>query len=247
MRFAVLDTETTGFMEQEDARVVEVGVAVFEHDSYDPVATYTSFVKPDILTEEGRDVVMRISHIDPDVLLDAPSYQTVMEQMLFVISDAPVIAYNLPFDRAMILRSMDCPQIFTREFLIGEMFAGRKEANCAMEGFLSRFSLMSRTREDGQKSYFPLRRAIAIAGISFEGQAHRALTDAVATGRLVVELLAGLCQPELPASRKVKPTTPAQAAAVACAPIRPCFIKPSPIIRPTFTSSSPKIVPRSAC
>jgi DNA polymerase III epsilon subunit-like protein len=196
-RVALIDTETTGFPQDPDARVVELGVAIFDLDCWDPVLTFSSFIKPDVLTEEGREVVSCISGIDPDILEMAPPPHVVEGWARAVIGDLPILAFNMGFDRPMTLRSLHLEDLFSRPRPVGPMLAPwRFESNCVLEAFTEVFSVMTRTHEDGAPRLFSLARAADLADVKFEGQPHRALTDAIVAGRVLLRLEEGLRPPE---------------------------------------------------
>lgn len=229
---AVFDTETSGLPDDPDARVVEVGMALFDLDRWDPVRTFSSFVRPEVpLTEQGRWVVQTVSGIDPELLDMAPPASAVSAWLEAATGGAPLLAYNMEFDRPMTLRSFSLDAIFAREHYAGDAAEWRTEPRCIMQALMQRFRVMSRVHEDGRPRFFSLSKAAGIADVEFEGPAHRALTDAVVAGRIYLRLLAGLTPPEMPICGIIRPPSKDEILAQTVRNIVPGTIPSSPMIR----------------
>jgi DNA polymerase III epsilon subunit-like protein len=185
MLFAEIDTETTGLPSDPDARVVEVGVAVFEIGAPTPwsgnvpscevVGQFASLVRPEILRDEHLDLVERISGISRDEVLDADPPEVVWLRLLRELDGAmmPFFAWNLAFDATMMARTFAWAD-------------GLSWRGCTMRSFA--------TRTGGRA--WKLSTAAEHLGLAFEGQTHRALADAIMAGRIQAMLLSD--DPRLP-------------------------------------------------
>jgi DNA polymerase-3 subunit epsilon len=185
--FCVLDTETTGLTRDRDARAIEVAVVRFEGGK--PVHSFTSLVRPDILTPEGMRVANDICGIRPDEIEQAPRPWEVWGSVLEVIGSHPVVAWNMPFDQQMVRRT----------FFEGESFEHSKRlrqyppnwSECAMLRFTHAFENYAAKWENGEPRWFRLETAAKLVEVPWEGQAHRALADVLVTGHIYAGLLAG--------------------------------------------------------
>jgi DNA polymerase III epsilon subunit-like protein len=202
--FAALDTETTGFQDDPDARVVELALAIFGREGQ-LLRTWSSLVRPEVLTEEGIGVCHRISGIERGQLQDAPEPQAVWETARRLLDDwrLPVRAYGNLFEIDMLSRTFLAP---------GEELPVRF-GECVLLSFAHRFASELGTFEDGQPRYAKLSTALRLAGIAWpeEGPQHRALPDAIACGRLALALDAGL-QPAGDAHGTVRLVSPRRGA-----------------------------------
>jgi len=203
MRLAVIDTETTGLPDDPDARVVEVGVVVFDTDSETPdvpVCSFQSLVRPEILTDAGRWVLETINRIPVDEAMAAPEPYEVWASIVQFLDGLPVRAYNEEFDRMMLERTFpEAAAALSWGPPCGDnQAAWRRFPSCIMEGFLERFAAYSRTREDlTGPSPFRLAAALDMLGLQVaDGSAHRALVDAEAAGVVALRIDAGFRPPE---------------------------------------------------
>jgi DNA polymerase III epsilon subunit-like protein len=201
MRFAVIDTETTGLPDDPNARVIEVGIAVFDPqvDPVRPVDRWSSLVRPEVLTDEGRAVVAMVSQIPEADLLAAPEVDEVWSSLVSFLNGLPVRAYNEEFDRTLLDRTF----VQSRWELAwgppcGDNLASwRKSPGCIMEAFCERFAAYSRMKDDlsGPRP-FRLVSAAAILALSEPDTSHRALEDAILAGQVALALDAGIMPPE---------------------------------------------------
>lgn len=98
--FLIIDTETTGFLDNPDGQIVELSCVNQAGE-----VVFTSLVKPDC------DVPMRVSAIHgltTECLADSPTFVQIWPQLLEVLSQYQVIyAYNVDFDRGMLFKTAE--------------------------------------------------------------------------------------------------------------------------------------------
>jgi DNA polymerase-3 subunit epsilon len=98
VREIVLDTETTGLDPLTGHRVVEIGCV--ELINHIPTGrTYQTYLDPQ------RDVPMEaseISGITTDFVKGKPLFESVVEEFLAFVGDAPIVAHNASFDLGFI-------------------------------------------------------------------------------------------------------------------------------------------------
>ena len=232
--FAAIDTETSGLPDDPDARVVEVGVAIFDssQDEEQPIRTFTSLVRPEILTDDGRAVIAMVSKIPEAELLSAPTPAEIWPWLLGFLGNIPVRAYNEEFDREMLERTFpEARWGLSWGPSCGDNLVGwRKFPSCIMEAFCERFSMYSRMREDLSGPYaFKLAVAASILGLPEPSRLHRAVDDATLAGQIALLLDAGVVPPEMEIVAKISARVDAGL---------PVFHAALAAILPTFRASS---------
>jgi DNA polymerase-3 subunit epsilon len=95
MREIVLDTETTGFRQNDGDRIVEIGcVELVNH-----VATgnsYHQYINPERLMPEGA---FKVHGLSSEFLADFPVFAKIMDQFIeFIGEETPLIIHNAEFD-----------------------------------------------------------------------------------------------------------------------------------------------------
>jgi DNA polymerase-3 subunit epsilon len=90
---AVIDFETTGFDEQAD-RVVEIGVACFQHGQL--VETRSWLINPGMPIPEQA---VNVHGISDAMVADAPRFEAVAEELRTLLLGKLPVAYNALFDR----------------------------------------------------------------------------------------------------------------------------------------------------
>jgi DNA polymerase III epsilon subunit-like protein len=197
MRIVVLDTETSGLPDDPNARVVEIAAALFDTADTTPLATFTSLICPDVLTDEGRAVIEKVSHIPFEELDAAPTPAEVWAAFQqFLGTAAPfkhITAYNREFDQHMI------------EHTLPEEAKDLPWGPCVMVTFAERFAVYSHMKED-LTGPIPFRLSVAarLLDLQHEGDAHRALADAVLAGQISVRLAQGVMPPEMVIVDKIR-------------------------------------------
>jgi len=189
--FAVLDTETTGLLKDPDARVIEIGVARFEDGVC--VRRFQSLVRPDLLTDAGAAVAWKVSQIARADIEAAPLPEDVWAAMGNILDNVPVVAWNLPFDQAMVQRSFFCDDRI--EAMIQRRLLPPSWQECAMRRFSEAYAAYGQRWPNGEARWFRLSDAAALMDLEWTGEAHRADADAEMTGRLYAGMLAGTLTP----------------------------------------------------
>jgi DNA polymerase III subunit epsilon len=178
-KLAVIDFETTGLSPEQD-RVIEIGVACFERGELRSLQNW--LCNPGMpVPEQAR----AIHNISDEELRDAPAFGAVLPELQALIEDYLPVAYNAQFDRA---------------FLHAELAraGGGPQAESAPAAFLAEVVWIDplvwvrelHKEERGHR----LGEACARLGIPLEN-AHRAASDAEATGRVLLALA-----PRMPAT-----------------------------------------------
>lgn len=179
----VIDTETTGLVPDEWARVIELGAVLVDQETGDVLSTFESLIRPDIL-DERAEPAMTVNNIDPASLRSAPDARTVVG--LFDAWRGPhawrfgilTTAWPVTFDRLMLERTG------LGHIEWGECLTRGAAAIMGPAGAL-------RAADPTHYRYVPdspwLRPSLAEArvffGVPVVGTPHRALTDArVAAG-----------------------------------------------------------------
>jgi len=169
----VVDTETTGWVGQEWARVVELG-AVLLHVDGTEAGAFGSLVQPDIL-DHRADPALAVNQIARDALAAAPPKEQVVDAFSFWLSylGVPrpwVTSFNVAFDRPFLERMGAhghrwAPCIMLR-------------ARAAMKHGAVEMG-MARQAEKPRSVHGPsLARAASHFEVPEAGEAHRAVADA---------------------------------------------------------------------
>ena len=178
-KLAVIDFETTGLSPDGD-RVIEVGVACFENGQLTGLKNW--LVNPSIpIPDESRAV----HNISDDDVRDAPKFAAIAHEVEAMVEGHMAVAYNALFDRA---------------FLHAELKrAGRSLGNAELSAALHEDVLWidplvwARELHKDERGH-RLGEVCARLGIALDN-AHRAASDAEATGRVLLALA-----PRMPAT-----------------------------------------------
>lgn len=164
-----LDTETTGVTDAD--RVCEIGAIRFE--AFKPVQRFSSLVNP------GRPIpaaATAVHGITDDMVKDAPTLADLAVDLFLICDGAIPAAYNAPFDRDMIHRTLTaaaCPAFDPLQSWIDVFVIIASEHVDRYVRGAGRLKLAATCQRWG----VPLT------------SAHRAAGDAEATGRLLFKLL----------------------------------------------------------
>jgi len=171
-KLAVIDFETTGLSATED-RVIEVGVVCFERGQLTAVQNW--LVNPGIpVPEQAR----AISNISDEDLAGAPAFSAIVEPLRALLEGHLPVAYNAAFDRGFLHAELDragrlrdgpsTPPAFQSDLTWVDPLVWARELH---------------KEERGHR----LVDVCARLGIPLES-AHRAASDAEATGRVLFAL-----------------------------------------------------------
>lgn len=161
--FVVLDIETTGVHYVNGDKITEIGAVRIVDGKI--VDKFQTLVNPQVkLTEE----IINLTGITDDMLVDAPTFDKVIPDLYKYVDGACIVAHNLEFDYKFIkYMAKDCGYVFKNDGI--DTLA------------------LSREVVRGLKNY-KLNTVCGHFGIEF--QHHRALSDAHATAKLLLELVA---------------------------------------------------------
>jgi len=160
---AFLDFETTGLYADGGDRPTEVAVVFVESQRI--IDRYQSLIKTGTSISSAA---ISLNGITEATLRNAPSAATVMRQLYGKISDVPVIAHNASFDR---------------KFLETELRRiGKRHEN----GMYCSMRIARRVYPDARNH--KLGTLVEHTGLTFSGQAHRAMADAEVTAKLWIEM-----------------------------------------------------------
>jgi DNA polymerase-3 subunit epsilon len=90
---AFLDVETTGLRPDLEDRVVEVAVVRVQGPT--EVARFVSLVNPQ---RRLNPEAMRVNHITPNMVADAPVFSELLDELLPLVEDVILVCHNAPFD-----------------------------------------------------------------------------------------------------------------------------------------------------
>lgn len=93
IKFACLDTETTGLSPQMGGKVCEVAVSVTRGGQV--IEEFTTLLNPG--KPMGPEVIS-IHGITNEMVADAPSFADIVPQLLYLLDGAVVVAHNADFD-----------------------------------------------------------------------------------------------------------------------------------------------------
>jgi DNA polymerase-3 subunit epsilon len=171
-RLAVIDFETTGLSTGED-RVIEIGVACFERGQLS--ARKNWLVNPGVpVPDEAR----AIHNISDEELADAPAFATVVEAVRELVDGHLPVAYNAAFDRAFLHAELD---------RAGRLRSGSSVPPAFLTDVVWVDPLVWARELHKDERGHRLVDVCARLGIPLE-DAHRAASDAEATGRVLLAL-----------------------------------------------------------
>jgi DNA polymerase-3 subunit epsilon len=161
----VLDTETTG-LDPSWARVIELAAVLLDTDGTE-VAKFEALIKPDILDNRAAGA-LAVNHITPEMLADAPPTAEVIERFeawCGFYSGPYATSFNVGFDR---------------RFVEAMPVTSLRWAGCIMLRSMDAMGPAGALRPGRGRSWLwpKLSHAAEFYGVTVEGDAHRALTDA---------------------------------------------------------------------
>jgi len=180
-KLAVIDFETTGLSAEQD-RVIEVGVACFELGELTALKNW--MCNPGIpIPEEAR----AIHNISDEDLASAPMFAQVMSELEALIRDHLPVAYNAPFDRGFLQA-----ELARARRAVAGMGASSAPAFDSEVTWVDPLVWVRELHKD-ERGY-RLTDVCGRLGIALE-TAHRAASDAEASGRVLMALA-----PRMPAT-----------------------------------------------
>lgn len=159
----VIDFETTGLSPAKGARATEVAAVRLVGDKV--TDHYQSLMNPGVCIPPG---IERLTGITNEMVRTAPLAASVIRQLAAFIGDAPLVAHNARFDQA-----------FLEAEYARLRLSGRMRFACSMK-----LAQLVYPRAPDYK----LQTLIRYADIPHQGQFHRALSDAMATASLWVQM-----------------------------------------------------------
>lgn len=182
-KLAVIDFETTGLSAEQD-RVIEVGVACFARGELTALKNW--MCNPGIpIPEEAR----AIHNISDEDLASAPAFAQVMSELEELIRGHLPVAYNAPFDRGFLHAELARARLVRASPSAGESSAPAFESEVTWVDPL----VWVRELHKDERGY-RLTDVCGRLGIALE-TAHRAASDAEASGRVLMALA-----PRMPAT-----------------------------------------------
>jgi DNA polymerase III subunit epsilon len=174
-KLAVIDFETTGLSAQED-RVIEVGVACFERGELRALKNW--LVNPGVpVPEQAR----AIHNIGDEELQGAPAFDAIRAEIEAMTQDHLPVAYNAQFDRSFLHAELG--RVVRRP---GEQSAA--ELPPTFDDSVTWIDPLVWVRElHKEERGHRLGEVCARLGVALE-TAHRAASDAEATGRVLLAL-----------------------------------------------------------
>ncbi|CAM3397060.1 ATP-dependent DNA helicase DinG [Marinicrinis lubricantis] len=100
MKYAVMDFETTGPLQQDE--IIQIGLVVVEQDQI--IDKYNTFVKPKASIPES---VTQLTGITDDMVKDAPSIEDAIADMLPYLEQSIFVAHHAAFDLGFLQRALD--------------------------------------------------------------------------------------------------------------------------------------------
>ena len=212
----VLDTETTGLPDDPTAQVIEVAAAhlcIHPDRSISIWDTWETLVCPvDDLTEDHLEICRTYSKITPDEILSAPAPHEALALLCrkMRLYPGPIIAWNVAFDRRMVRRTLlgICEEQYHNDRIdpkygaptwLPVMGDPLPWGGCLAQHYTGVKGPVAGHFDAGGGEPKPrvasLGLAMTLERISRHGQAHRALSDVLATAELAMKLWRGEVQP----------------------------------------------------
>ncbi|SHF56154.1 ATP-dependent DNA helicase DinG [Ornithinibacillus halophilus] len=92
-KFVVIDLETTGNSIENNDKIIEVGIVVIEKDEI--VDEYTTLLHPN---KPIPPFISNLTGITDKDVINAPTFDTIAEDIVEIFKDSYLVAHNVPFD-----------------------------------------------------------------------------------------------------------------------------------------------------
>ncbi len=173
--FVALDIETTG-LEFAREEIIEFGAVRFVQG--EPVERMSQLIRPRKLIPEN---IQRITGITNEEVANAPQFETVVDEILQFIGNAPIVAHNIQFDLPFLeyhIRKAKGDALFWEPREVSYQYLSNQKLDTVLLArmyyyFLPGFSL------NQVASFFNIHNP----------RAHRALSDAEVAGQLFLHLV----------------------------------------------------------
>lgn len=159
----VIDFETTGLSPAKGARATEVAAVRLVNDQI--VDNFHSLINPEMHIPAN---IERLTGITNAMVKNAPLSMTVMQKLSIFINGAPLVAHNARFDRDFLRAEYDRVKLLDAPPFV-----------C---------SLTLAKRVYPRAPSYKLQALLEYADIPHSGRFHRALSDAMATANLWVQM-----------------------------------------------------------
>lgn len=180
--FVVFDTETTGLSPSRD-RIIEI--AAIRFISGVPTEIFETLVNPEIPIPADAS---EINHITDDMVTEAPTISQILPAFETFVGKSPIVAHNLEFDLKFIYYSgssvMDIPRKYFDTLKLSQKMLKRPKSKYDKE-----FGIWETDYDSDYDVYdHKLETLAEYYGITFPCK-HRAVADAIVTGKLFLNLI----------------------------------------------------------
>jgi DNA polymerase III epsilon subunit-like protein len=192
MIFACIDTETTGFLSDPSAHVIEVAAVLYDSEADCVVDSFAALVNPPVLTQDGLAVAKRVSQLDESQIRAGLPPEVAWSRVARLVAAYPITAWNVEFDRKFCRRTF----LGFEEREVKTLVDATHWDECACERFTELYKAVAGTRVcpdtgEVQARYISLARAAWLCGFQWEGTAHRALADAKMAAKIYAGMVSG--------------------------------------------------------
>lgn len=178
--FVVVDTETTGLRYSTD-EVIDIAAIRFRN--FEPVAKFSTLLSPH---KPIPAEVTNINHITDEMVIGKPYFQQIAEALLDFIGDDNIVGHNLQFDLKFIVHYGANVSLKKRKYFDTLAIAKRTIKKTKMKWDKDIEDYIEEYDSDRVDNY-KLKTLCSYFGI-INRDAHRAESDALATGFLFQEL-----------------------------------------------------------
>ncbi|MBU1096620.1 MAG: GIY-YIG nuclease family protein [Bacteroidetes bacterium] len=161
--FAVLDFETTGTAART-SRVIEIGVVKVKNLKI--IDTYSTLINPEV---EIPYFITQLTGIKTEDVIDAPKFDSVINELINFIGESVIVAHNLAFDYSFL----------QSEFQIAGCELPNNSTLCTLKLARKLYPELQSKSLGSLVKHFRIRNK----------DAHRALSDAMATAKILIKML----------------------------------------------------------
>jgi DNA polymerase III epsilon subunit-like protein len=208
----VLDTETTGLPSDPTTHVVEIAVVSLRtahRGSIEIESTWDTLINPGVpLTDQHLEICQRISSITQADIERGRTPAFARERLIrrLAIRPGPIVAWNLPFDRRMVRRTLyGIDEARYHNFDNDDKYGAPQRlvvpsdplpwGGCLAHHYLGVKGPVNGHYDAGggvpKPRMPPLKQALQLEDVKRWGAVHRALSDTLATSEIVMKLWRG--------------------------------------------------------